>query len=435
MSHWVRPVGWCPPAVKPRGTSPLGRSSPDDVLPALGRVVGDTRGDDRGILALLGRHQVGVRLLEIDTDRRGVEHPVHAGHLLHDRLEDSTQGSAEVDDRLDDRIGDSLGRAGDLLAVGRREHVRGLIQRDPLVGLRIAGAPQVHAGVDAVGPRHVLDDGAAGFHANGLGAHRRCVQERVGALDIRRGAQHPAERLQGQLVALKRLQDGSEPRPNVAVERKPVVDELQPARLDPNRALGHHVLDAGLQGPNEDRMRERLSLDGRPPRRPYHVIVQQVPNAACFNGSRPCTVFIHPVVLFHVEVAAFARGLQLNADHRVAAVHEQLDERTVAGVLELGRRAVVAGFGARAFHQVAAKRAHGRPHLVADGEPKVCVYLRLLLGQPACHGRDSGDIPRPQGRLPTLLIGHGYHEVAPGMQGLERLRIRAGISGGVFPRR
>lgn len=60
-------------------------------------------------------------------------------------------------------------------------------------------------------------------------------------------------------------------------------------------------------------------------------------------------------MLLDVEVAALACGLQLYTDHRVAAVHEQLDERAIAGVLEPGGWAVIARVRAGPFHQVSAQ--------------------------------------------------------------------------------
>jgi hypothetical protein len=88
-------------------------------------VVGDLATDDVGVLALFGGHDVGVGLLEIHTDRRCVEHAIHARHLLHDRREDPAEGSAQIDDRLDHRVGNGFGGAFDLLAIPGGKHVGG----------------------------------------------------------------------------------------------------------------------------------------------------------------------------------------------------------------------------------------------------------------------------------------------------------------------
>jgi hypothetical protein len=98
-------------------------------------------------------------------------------------------------------------------------------------------------------------------------------------------------------------------------------------------------------------------------------------------------------VSLDVEREPQSCSLDDDADHSVAAFHEDRDE--VAGSLEdeLTGRGVVARIGTASADQIVADLTHGLPVLVAHREPKVGVDLGLQIGQRAGRGSYAERIP------------------------------------------
>ncbi|QBJ00844.1 hypothetical protein Henu3_gp70 [Mycobacterium phage Henu3 PeY-2017] len=402
---------------------PLWGTPTNNVLPTLRRVVSDRARINAGVLTRLRRHKVGVRLLKIHTHRGRIKHAIHAGNLLDDRFENVPQRPAQVNRGAQHRIQHRFRRASDLRPVHRGKHIRRLVQVRPPVRLRITRKPQIHARIHTIRLGHVFDDGLNCFHPHRAGHHRRRVQQRIGARHIHRGSQHAGERLHRQPVTRQRLQHSAEPRPDIRIQRQAVVDELQPPGLQPQSAFCDHVLHDGLQRPHEHRVRERLRLNRKPPRRPNHVVVEDVADTAQFSGAGPCAVTVLVGVVLRVERIPQTRGLDGHTDHRLFAVHEQRDERAVPFEDDPAGFNIVARVSTRRLDQIATNRAHRLPKLVAHREPERRVYLRFAFRQRPRGSCDPVGVARLEGRLPcgrfafklrqpsTLLSGH--HQFSP----------------------
>ncbi len=245
-------------------------------------VVVDVELEHRGV-GSVDQHR--DRFLEVHAGQTGDEHTLSAGRLLDDTLDLAEERTTKVDNGFQDRIGDRLSRPGGREAVFDGDDVGGVGQVGPLVGLRVAGLPQVHAHVHAVRLGHVLDDRADLLHAHRAGHHHGGVLEDVGAHHVDRGLQRGQERLDALAFVLQCLQQRPEPCPHVGVEGAGLVDELPDPRLQPHRLLGDHRLQATDDGADEHGVRDRLGLDGQPPRRQDVDVVQDVEDAKAIGGE------------------------------------------------------------------------------------------------------------------------------------------------------
>ncbi len=328
--------------------------------------------------------QDGDRLLEVNAGKLRDEHTLGTGRLLDDTLDLTEERTGQIHNRFHDRVEDGLCRAGDGQAILDGHDVGRLRQVGPLIRLRIAGQPQVHADIDAVRLGHVFDDGADLLHPHRAGHHHAGVLENVGAHDVDR-------RLEGVEPSFVLLQQGAEPRAHVGVERHHLVDELPDTRLESERLLGDHRLDAADDGADEHRVRDRLRGKGKPPRREHVDVREDVVDAQAVGRERPLALLELVLRVVDEPGPAHRPDLDRDADEFLAALTQARDIH-VRRARPVGREPV-----ATLEHEIACGRlvardvggqldvvAHGTdstPELVIDADHDVGLLVRLDLGE------------------------------------------------------